>query len=88
MCLAPKTSKNLGPVYPGMEVNDETDRGVEMSKLFTLPSIIPAKLNHFLPLLYQVPGLINPCPSHHLSPDPSTLVHTQVDGCPAACDGI
>jgi len=30
-----------------MEVNDETDRGVKMSKLFTLPGIIPAKLNHF-----------------------------------------
>jgi len=35
-----------------MEANDETDRGVKMSKLFTLPGIIPAKLNHFLPLLY------------------------------------
>jgi len=45
-----------------------------MSKFFTLPGIIPAKLNHFLPLLYQVPGLINPCPSHHLSPDPSTYL--------------
>ena len=39
-------------LYSGMEVKDETDRGVKMSKLFTLPSVIPAKLNHFLPLLY------------------------------------
>ena len=43
-----------------------------MSKLFTFPSIVPAKLNHFLPLQVQVPRPINPCPSHHLSPDPST----------------
>jgi len=42
-----------------------------MSKLLTLPGIIPAKLNHFLPLPYRVPGLKNPCPSHHLSPGPS-----------------
>ena len=56
-----------------MEVNDEMDRGVKRSKLFTLPGIIPAKLKHFLPLLYYVPGLINPCPSHHLSPGPSNF---------------
>jgi len=48
--------------------------GVKMSKLFTLPGIIPAKLNHFLPLLYKELGPINPCPSHHLSPDPSKYV--------------
>ena len=43
-----------------------------MSELLTLPGIIPTKLNHFLPLRVRVPGLKNPCPSHHLTPDPST----------------
>ena len=55
-----------------MEVSDETDRGVKMSKLLTLPGTIPTKLNHFLPLRYRAPGLENPCPSHHLPPYPST----------------
>jgi len=54
-----------------MDVSDETDRGVKMSKLLTLPGIIPTKLNHFLPLRYRAPGLENPYPSHHLPPYPS-----------------
>ena len=70
LSLAALPARDLA-MYSGMEVNDEMDRGVKMPKLFTLPGITPAKLNHFLPLQYNVPGLINPCPSHHLSPGPS-----------------
>ena len=59
--------------YSGIEVSDETDRGVKISKLLALPGITPTKLNHFLLLRYRAPGLGNPCPSHHLPPDPSTV---------------
>jgi len=31
-----------------------------MSKLLTLPGIIPSKLNHFLPPRYRASGLENP----------------------------
>ena len=52
----------------GMEVIDTTDMGIKMSKLLTLPGIIPTKLNHFLPLQYRAPGLESPCLSYHLPP--------------------
>jgi len=54
-----------------MEVNDETDRGVKMSKLFTLPGIIPAKLNHFTSTVPSArthkPLSVSSFISHHLS---------------------
>ena len=43
-----------------------------MSKLFTLLSIIPTKLNLFFPLMVMSTGTSNPCPSNHLLPPPSS----------------
>jgi len=34
-------------VYSGIEVNDETYRGVMMPKPFTLPGLIPSKLTKY-----------------------------------------
>lgn len=42
-----------------------------MSKLLTLPSIIPTKLNNFLPLTVISARTQYPCRPHHLLPYPS-----------------